>query len=217
MNKTSITLAGLLRLGAGAAGSKLLVSVALVGAAASIAGLGTFATFTSSTPAVHQALTSGTLSIALGATGTSANRLDIGASDIAPGDTLERAVDLSNGASTIDLGSLTLTTDASPSSALDTDAANGLQLAIDKCSVPWTESGPPYTYSCSGTTSTVLASTPVIGTDVALSNLSALTAGQTDHLRVTLSLAATAPNTMQGLASTIGFVFTGVQRAGHSD
>ena len=207
---------GIAPLGLSVIGTKVMATLALVGAAASIAGLGTYATFTSSTPAEAQAITSGTVNIALGADGTSANRLDIGASDIAPGDTIERAVDLSNAGSTIDLGSLTLDTTASPSSALDTDAANGLQLTIDKCSVAWTESGPPYTYTCGGTTQSVLASQPVIGSGLALSNLSALTAGQTDHLRVTLSLPTTADNTMQGLASTIDFVFTGTQRTGTS-
>jgi len=29
-----------------------------------------------------------------------------------------------------------------PSSLLDTDATNGLQMVIDKCSQAWTESGP---------------------------------------------------------------------------
>jgi hypothetical protein len=208
---------GIATLGAGVVGTKVLATLALVGAAASIAGLGTYATFTSSTPAEAEAITSGTMQIALGTDGTTANRLDIPASDIAPGDTIERAVDLSNGASTIDLSAVTLTTTASPSSALDTDAANGLQMTVDKCSVPWTESGPPYTYTCSGSPSTVLASQPVIGSGLALANLSALTAGQTDHLRVTLSLPTTADNSMQGLASTINFVFTGQQRAGKSD
>jgi spore coat-associated protein N len=201
----------------GLVGTKILSSLALLGAAASVAGLGTYATFTSSTPAENQALTSGTLSIALGATGAATNRLDVGASDIAPGDTIQRSVDLSNGASTIDLASITLDTSVvGASSPLDSDATNGLQMTIDKCDVPWTEGGtaPAYTYTCGGTTSTVLASTPVIGTGLALSNLSALTAGQTDHLRVTLSLPTSADNTFQGQSSTIGFTFTGTQRAG---
>lgn len=99
---------------------------------------------------------------------------------------------------------------------LDTDATNGLQLAIDRCSVPWTESGtsPAFTYTCSGTTSTVLATRPVIGSNLALSNLSALTAGATDHLRVTLSFPSSAGNTFQGVSSAITYTFTATQRAG---
>lgn len=60
----------------------------------------------------------------------------------------------------------------------------------------------------------MLASTPVVGSNMTLSNLSALTAGSTDHLRVTLTLPAAAPNSMQGLTSTIQYTFTGTQRAG---
>ena len=190
---------------------KLLASVAVLGAAASIAGLGTFATFTSSTSASHS-VSSGTVTIALGATGASTNRLTVGASAIAPGDTIQRSVDLIDSGS-IDLASVTLTTTATTSSLLDTDTATGLQMVIDKCSTAWTESGPPYTYTCGGSTSTVLASSPVIGSNMALANLT-LTAGSTDHLRVTVTLPSTAGNSLQNLSSTIAYTFTGVQRAG---
>jgi predicted ribosomally synthesized peptide with SipW-like signal peptide len=192
---------------------KLLASLAVLGAAASIAGLGTFATFTSTTSASHT-VSSGTVTIALGATGASTNRLTVGASAIAPGDTIQRSVDLIDSGS-IDLASITLTTTATSSSLLDTDTTNGLQMVIDKCSVAWTEAGPPYTYTCSGSTSSVLASQPVVGSNAALSNLT-LTAGATDHLRVTVTLPGTAGNSLQNLSSTIAYTFTGVQRAGTS-
>jgi predicted ribosomally synthesized peptide with SipW-like signal peptide len=178
-----------------------------LGAAAAIAGFGTYATFTSSTSASHTIAT-GTLSSPPGPT----NRLGTGASAIAAGDTMQRAIDL-NYAGSVSFGSVTLTTSASPSSALDTNTTDGLQVAIDKCSVAWTESGPPYTYTCSGSTSTVLASQPIIGSNLALSNLT-LTSGSTDHLRVTVTLPSTAGNTLQNLSSTVAYTFTGVQRAG---
>ena len=193
---------------------KLLVSLAIVAAAASIAGLGTYATFTSSTSA-SQSVSSGTVTIALGATGAATNRLTVGASNIAPGDTIQRSVDLLNSGS-IDLSGITLTTSASPSSLLDTDATNGLQMSIDRCSNAWTEGGtaPAYTYTCSGSTSTVLASRSVVGSNLTLSNLTALTNGVTDHLRVTLSFPSAAPNSFQNQSSTIQYTFTGTQRAG---
>ena len=193
---------------------KLLVSLAVISAAASIAGLGTFATFTSSTSA-SQSVSSGTVTIALGATGASTNRLTVGASNIAPGDTIQRSVDLIDSGS-IDLASITLTTNATTSSLLDTDATNGLQMVIDRCSNAWTEGGtaPAYTYTCSGATSTVLASRAIVGSNLALSNLSALTNGVTDHLRVTLTFPSAAPNSFQNQSSTIQYTFTGTQRAG---
>ena len=193
---------------------KLLVSLAIVAAAASIAGLGTFATFTSSTSA-SQSVSSGTVTIALGATGAATNRLTVGASNIAPGDTIQRSVDLINSGS-IDLSGITLTTNATASSLLDTDATNGLQMVIDRCSNAWTEGGtaPAYTYTCSGATSSVLASRAVVGSNLTLSNLAALTNGVTDHLRVTLSFPSAAPNSFQNQSSTIQYTFTGTQRAG---
>jgi spore coat-associated protein N len=192
---------------------KVLLSVAALGAAASIAGLGTFATFTSSTSA-SQSVSSGTVTIGLGATGAATNRLTVGASNIAAGDTIQRSVDLINQGN-LNLASVTLTTSATTSSLLNTDTTNGLQMVIDKCSVAWTESGtaPAYTYTCSGTTTTVLASTPIVGSNLTLSNLSALTAGATDHLRVTLTLPSTAGNTLQNQSSVIQYAFTGTQRA----
>jgi predicted ribosomally synthesized peptide with SipW-like signal peptide len=190
-----------------------MLSIGAVGAAAAVAGLGTYATFTSSTSA-SQSVSSGTVTIALGATGASTNRLTVGASAIAAGDTIQRSVDLIN-QGTLGLASVTLTTNATVSSLLNTDTTNGLQMAIDKCSVAWTEAGTPpaYTYTCSGTTTSVLASAPVIGSNLTLNNLSALTAGATDHLRVTLTLPSAAGNTLQNQSSTIQYTFTGTQRA----
>ena len=192
---------------------KLLLTAAIIGVAASVGSLGTFASFTSSTSASSTPAT-GTVTIALGATGASTNRLNIGATDVAPGDTLQRSFDLTNSGS-IDLASVTLTSTASPSSLLDTDATNGLQMVIDHCSIAWTEAGvaPAYTYTCGGSTASVLASRAVIGSAIALANLGATTAGATDYLRLTLTLPGTAGNTFQNITSTITYAFTGTQRA----
>jgi spore coat-associated protein N len=198
---------------------RLIGSFAVVGVTAAMAGLGTFATFTSSTSASNT-ISSGTVSIALGATGAATNRLTVGASNVVPGDTIQRAVDLINngGSSADNLSSIVLTTTASPSSLLDTEATSGLQMVIEKCSVPWTEAGtaPAYTYTCSGTTTTALTSRAVIGSSMALSSLASLTTGSTDHLRVTLTLPTAAPNTMQGLTSTVSYNFVGTQRVAGS-
>lgn len=191
-----------------------MLSAGLVAAAASVAGLATFATFTDSTTA-SQSITSGTIDVTLGAAGSADNRLTIGASDIAAGDTIERQVKLSNPAG-LAWGSASLTTTAAPTSLLDSDVTNGLQMVIDKCSVAWTESAAPYTYSCSGTTTSVLASGPVIGANRSLGPISALTPGGSDYLRVKLTLPTTADNTFQGLSSTLQYSFNATQRTGTS-
>src|SRR5205823_15070177 len=183
---------------------KLLLSIAVLGSAGSIAGLGTFATFTSSTSASHT-IASGTLSLTV-----PVSRLGTGASPIAAGDTMQRAIDLSY-SGTISLGSATLTTNATASSSLDTDATNGLQIAIDKCSQAWTEAGPPYTYTCGGSTSTVLASRALIGSAIALSNLT-LPVGSTDHPRVTLTFPSGADHSFPNKSSTVSHPFTRRQR-----
>jgi predicted ribosomally synthesized peptide with SipW-like signal peptide len=193
--------------------SRLLLSACVLGIAASIAGLATYATFTSSTSA-SQSVASGTVTIGLGATGASTNRLNVAATNIAAGDTIQRSVDLINSGS-INLASITLSSNATTSSLLDTDTTNGLQLGIDRCSVPWTESGtaPAYTYTCSGTTTSVLASRAIVGSNLTLSNLGSLTAGATDRLRFTLTLPSAAPNTLQNQSSVIQYTFAGTQRA----
>jgi hypothetical protein len=189
---------------------KLLLTFCLVAVALGLAGIGSYATFTAQTSAQAHTVSSGTMTLTIPAAGAS-NRLTVGASDIAPGDTLQRAFNLTSGGS-IDPASITLTSSASPSSLLDSDATNGLQMVIDKCSVAWTEAGPPYTYTCGGSTSSVLASRAVVGSNIALSNLT-LTAGSTDFLRLTLTLPSAAGNTFQGLSSTISYQFTSTQRA----
>jgi predicted ribosomally synthesized peptide with SipW-like signal peptide len=194
----------------------VLLSLLLVLLALLVVGLGAYATFTSTTSQSHL-VTTGTVTIALGATGASTNRLNVNASGVAPGDTIQRSFDLINQGS-LNLASITLTTTATSSSLLDTDSTNGLQMVVDRCSVAWTEAGtaPAYTYTCSGTTSSVLASRAVIGTNLALSNLGSLTAGATDHLHMTLTLPASADNTFQNLSSTIQNSFTGTQRTATS-
>ena len=126
---------------------KLLASAALVAAAAGVAGLGTYGAFTSTTEA-SASVSSGTVTIALGAAGSAANRLTVASTGLVAGDTVQRAATLTN-TGTQNLAAVTLTTAATTSSILDTDITNGLQVAIDRCSVPWTEAGtdPAYTLS----------------------------------------------------------------------
>jgi len=189
--------------------TKVALTLGAFAAAASLTGLGTFATFTGSATGGPEQITSASVTLNLGTTGASTNRFDVSASAVAPGDTIQRSADLINSGHA--LGAITLTTSASPSSVLDTDATNGLQMVIDKCSVPWTEAGvsPAFTYTCSGTTSTVLASRRVIGANLALSNLSSTTGGSTDHLRLTLALPVSADNSYQNKTSTLTYVFDG--------
>lgn len=200
---------------AGLVPTKFALSIALVMISAALVGVGTFATFTD-TAAVSVAHTSGTVTLAPINANQANNRLSIGATNIAAGDTIDRAVNVKNTGS-IDLANVVLTTTATVSSLLDTDATNGLQMILDKCSVAWTEAGssPAYTYTCSGTTTSVLATRAVIGTNLTLNNMTT-TAGADNFLRARLTLPSSAPNTLQGQSSTISYAFTATQRTATS-
>ncbi|MCZ7525151.1 MAG: CalY family protein [Acidimicrobiia bacterium] len=191
---------------------KIVLSVALVALAAALVGVGAFAVFTD-TESVSQTTTSGTVTVDLGSPGAT-NRLSVGATDLAAGDAVERTVELANSGS-VALADVKLTTTATASSLLDTDTTDGLQMVVERCSVAWTESGPPYAYTCGGTTETVLASRPVIGANLALANLD-LSAGADNFLRVTLTLPSAAPDTLQAQSSTISYGFTATQRTGQA-
>jgi spore coat-associated protein N len=194
--------------------SKVLMPLGTFGLGALLAGTGALATWTASTSASNT-VAAGTVQVALGNTGASTNRLTVNASGLVPGDTVQRSFNLSNTGSQ-DLASVALTTTASPSSLLDTDTTNGLQMVIDRCSVAWTESGssPAFSYSCSGSTTTIISTRPVIQSALTMSGLNALTAGATDYLRLTLTFPSSAGTSFQGLTSTLTYSFLGTQRAG---
>lgn len=190
---------------------RILVTVLALGGLATVAGLGTFGQFTSTTSA-STPVTSGAVTIALGGAGA-VNDLTVGASGLVPGDTVQRAVDVVN-TGTVGLSGVSLGVTGT-GSGLTTDTANGLQLSVDDCSVPWTKAG--VTYSCSGTQSNVLASRPVLVSPAAAISGTALAPAAMSHLRVTLSFVdtgAAAQNLLQGLSDNITFSFVGVQRAG---
>jgi spore coat-associated protein N len=196
---------------------KIALSAALFVLAASLIGLGAYANFTATTSGT-QDVTAGTMTVELGGFGGT-NRLSVAATNVAPGDTIQRSVDVKNTGS-IDFSAVTLTSTAAPVNILSTNATNGLQVRIDRCSVPWTEGGasPAFTYACSGTTSAVLeggtpgSSVAVLGTSRALNNL-LLASNDVNHLRVTLTLPGTADDTYQGLTSTVTYQFNAAQRA----
>jgi hypothetical protein len=201
--------------GRGRTARKLIGSLGILAAAAAVAGLGTFGTFTDSTAPLTPAVTTGTLSLALTPANDTAS-LSISATNLVPGDSLTRPVDLTNdGTSTH--SSISLVSTASTSNLLSTDTTNGLQLGVESCSVTWTTVTSPTgaaTYTCSGTQQTMLAPTAAVLSDAALPSPASLTAGGVDHLAVTLSLPTSAGNTFQGLSTSLAISFTGIQASG---
>ena len=134
---------------------------------------------------------------------------------MAPGDTVNRYIDLTNGG-TLDGSTLTLGIAASPSNLLTTSGTNGLQVTINQCSIAWTSAG-----VCGGTTTSgALASTSALS--LATAKNVALAAGSysaaaINHLQIVLSLPAgtevvsngTLPSgTIQGLTTAVTWTFT---------
>ena len=199
-----------MRLGTRSTAVKVLASVVLVGGAASVAGLGTFGAFTSTTAATEQVSTGKVvLTSAAGVQG-----LSVAATNMVPGDTAERSITLTRSSDTEAFGSVKLTTAGTTGNLLTSDATNGLQLKVDQCSVAWTKAADS-SLTCSGTTTNVLTPRAVIGTNVDLAAATTTLNGATaaSNLRVSVSLPASADNAFQGLSNTINFTFDATQRA----
>ncbi|RBY94542.1 hypothetical protein DQ244_04370 [Blastococcus sp. TBT05-19] len=184
---------------------KVVGSLGVIGAAAAVAGLGTFGTFTDSTSPVNTTLNTGTLSI----NATSQGTLPLAVSNLVPGDTITRAINLTNDGN-LALGNVSLAATAAAPSVLTTDAVNGLQLAVKSCAVAWTQTG--NTFTCASGEKT-FGSGPVTS-PINLAGAASLTAGATDHIAYTVTLPTTADNTFQGKSAALSLVFTGTQQTG---
>ena len=191
------------------------ITVSLLGQTGVLAGLSARATGAES-------VSSGTLTLTRSA--------DVGAGfssftgKLAPGDTDNVFITLTNTGTLASAAGMTLTVSGAPANALTdgTVAGEGLTVTLTQCSRAWTLA----TGVCAGTTTSILATTPVhtLATATALSNVPALAAatGKVAHLRVSLGLTATerstngvAPaSTVQGLSTTLTYTFTEQQRAG---
>ena len=192
---------------------KVVGSLAILGTAAAVAGLGTYGNFTDSTTPMNTTVDTGALSINLAQPG-GAVAIPVSTVGFMPGDSMSRAVNLINDGGSA-LGAVTLTSAVtSPSNILTTDAINGLQLAVKGCSVAWTQGGSPTapTYTCAGTERSILSGPAPA--NAPLVNPASLAAGGVDNLVFTVALPATADNTFQNKSASLSLTFTGVQRAG---
>jgi hypothetical protein len=139
-------------------------------------------------------------------------------SNMAPGDVVNRFLDLTNGG-TMAGSALDLQLADLPGSTLTSSSSTGLQIAIFECGSQWGADG-----KCgSGAGTEVMASIPastLLTTPTAV-RVSSLAAGTTSHLRLQLSLPAGSEvttngvlpvGTVQGVTSNITWTFTEAQR-----
>jgi hypothetical protein len=181
-----------------------------------------WAAFAGTATVSQSASSAGDLKLTIPASGAS-NRMSIDVSDLYPGVSRYRVIDLTI-AGSLDYADLYMMDHCSSQScgSLITNTGNkGIQLTVDRCSVAWTEAGssPDYTYSCGGTQANVLASDNLLAflTDPAEKDFITanmlLTAGSVNHLRFTFTLPTTALAAMQSQTGTMQFTFEGDVRA----
>jgi hypothetical protein len=193
---------------------KVVGSLGVIGAAAAVAGLGTFGAFTDSTTPVSTEVTAGSVDINLAQTGAA---IPVTTSAFVPGDSMSRAVTLSNdGNAALASVNLITTTTTSPASILTTDTTNGLQLSLKSCTVPWTQTlnaGGAPTYTCTGGTERTFGSGPAVS-NFPLTNPASINPGGKDYLVFTVSLPSSADNTFQKQTAALKLEFSALQRTG---
>ncbi|MFT2707707.1 TasA family protein [Clavibacter zhangzhiyongii] len=138
--------------------------------------------------------------------GGGADQLAVPVAGLRPGDAQVRLVDLAN-TGTVAAPQLMLTLGGTAVAS----TSDGLQVALDRCSVAWT--GAPGTATCAGTITAVAADRPAQGR-VALADSPARAVGGRDHLRLTVRLATSAPPTAQGVGGSVTLRVDGEQRPG---
>jgi spore coat-associated protein N len=167
-----------------------------------------------------QAVSSGTLKLVM-ANGTGSVGFGQSISDLAPGDVVNRFVDVTD-TGTINAQSLTLAVaDATPTK-LTTDGTNGLHVTVKSCTVAWV--------AATGTCADIGGPATVVN-NAALSSLSstpatlvggAVTKNSAYHYEISLTLPdqsettqnGTLPNnTIQGLSASLTWTFSEAQRA----
>jgi predicted ribosomally synthesized peptide with SipW-like signal peptide len=178
-----------------------ILGLSILALAAVVVGTGgAYAYFTSSATATATLSESGSIGLGWNDS-TSGSDLGLAIGPLQPGDSVQRVADLTNTGSTaiarIQLG--VVGTDTGTTS-------DGIQMAIDRCSVAWAQSGSGYV--CAATTTSVTPDRPVQAV-IDLLNSPAFGLRGVDHLRVTLRLPDTAPSSAQGTTGTVTITATG--------
>jgi hypothetical protein len=188
--------------------TKLLLTTALVGGAATVAGIGTFGAFTDTTSA-DTAVSAGKVSVQMN--GSEAG-IHLEAKNMADGDNVMAPITIQRPADSLKLGDVQLTTTTTGSTAL----LNSLRLTVDSCQQPWTVSGT--TMTC-GRGQTNLSTNGPLGDNGSTSAwgqtkdwLAALNSSTPIYLRVTLNLNGGSNNALQNQAAGVTWKLTGTQR-----
>ncbi|GAB3162967.1 TasA family protein [Amycolatopsis sp. NPDC004378] len=195
------------------------VALAVIGGAVLVAmGAGVWATLSATASnATPETISSGTLKLTLAGNGAG---FDQAISNLAPGDVVNRYVDLTSGGS-LDAQALTMQVAATGAGALVTDGTTtkALRVTVKQCPGTWNTS----TGACTGTATTLLPATALSGLSSAQSLIAgAVAAGAVSHLQVSVQLPdqtettvnGTLPTaTIQGLTANLTYTFAETQRS----
>ena len=206
--------------GAGSVALKVAIAATAVIGGTALVSSSVFASLTASaTNTTGGSVTSGTLKLTQAASTVNGitGGFETAISNMAPGDTINRYVTLTN-AGTLDAITPTLGLSGTGPTLLTSDGTKGLQIAVNNCSVAWTNAG-----VCSATTTAVMASTSAL----ALATPAALTLTNTAGFASNLKISITLPNgtenvlngalpsgTIQGLSTVLTWTFSQTQRTG---
>ena len=209
--------------GAGSVALKVTIVVAAALGGAGMVASNVFAALTATaTNTSGGSVTTGTLKLTLAPSSVSGltGGFTSAITAMGPGDTFNRYIDLSN-SGTLDGATPTLQISSSDTSTLTESTTAGLQVLIQACTVAWTNAG---IGTCSGTQTTVLASTPVktLKTSAQTITLPSVLTGATNFLKISTSLPAGNENvingnlpvgTVQGLTASLTWAFVIQERA----
>lgn len=183
----------------------VILGVVLLGTSVSLASAGVFGAF-SDTGVSSASVGAGTVKLSWDETATAQLNTTVG--PLEPADSVQFVSDLSN------FGVLNLSTIQIAVAGTNTGPiSDGLQLAIDSCTVPWAGDTPNFT--CGAVEKIVSVDRPVTGL-INLPGSDALMPGGVDHLRFTYRLADSAPASMANTTGHVTIIATGIQRAGQT-
>lgn len=162
---------------------------------------GTYGYFTSSASATMSLTEGGSVGLSWKNTPATGSKLMLDVGPLMPSDTAQRTADLANtGSLAINRVQLTIAGSAVGSTS------DGVQLAIDRCSLPWQASATLFT--CPGILSAVSPDRPVQANIVLAGSPAAGKAGL-DHLRFTFRLPDSAPMSGEGLTGAVSITASG--------
>ena len=199
----------------GSIGLKVVIAGAATVGGAALVSSSVFASLTATAfNATAQSVQTGTLKLTQAPSGVAGltGGFSTAMTAMAPGDTVNRFVDVTNGG-TLAGQTMTFKVTEGTSSVLTTDATNGLQVIVKECTVVYTIG----TGLCSGAETTAIASTSantLLGAQTI--TFSSLLAGAVAHLKVGITLPAGSEvtingglptGTVQGLTSLLTWTF----------